>query len=113
MHELPLLVNIAVGLGTALVGGLLARKVGLPTLVGYLLAGVAIGPATPGFVGDATAIGQLAELGVVFLMFGVGLHFSVRDLWRVKEVAVPGAVVQTALATLLAYLLARACGIPG
>jgi len=110
MHELPLLVNIAVALSTALAGGLLARKVGLPTLVGYLLAGVAIGPATPGFVGDSAAIGQLAELGVVFLMFGVGLHFSLHDLWRVKAVAVPGAVAQTAVATVLAYLLARSWG---
>jgi CPA2 family monovalent cation:H+ antiporter-2 len=110
VHELPLLVNIAVALAMALVGGLLARKVGLPTIVGYLLAGVAIGPFTPGFVGDAAAIGQLAELGVVFLMFGVGLHFSLRDLWRVREVAIPGAIVQTAVATLAAYALARSWG---
>jgi CPA2 family monovalent cation:H+ antiporter-2 len=110
MHDLPLLVNIAVALGAALVGGLLARAVGVPPLVGYLLAGVAIGPFTPGFVGDVTAIGQLAELGVIFLMFGVGLHFSLRDLWRVREVAVPGALGQMALATAIGFLLARSWG---
>ena len=110
MHDLPLLVNIAVALSAALVGGLLARQAGVPPLVGYLLAGVAIGPFTPGFVGDITAISQLAELGVVFLMFGVGLHFSLRDLWRVRAVAVPGAIGQMALSTLLAYGLARFWG---
>ena len=110
MHDLPLLVNIAVALSAALVGGLIARRAGVPPLVGYLLAGVAIGPFTPGFVGDIAAISQLAELGVVFLMFGVGLHFSLRDLWRVRAVAVPGALGQMALATLLAYGLARFWG---
>ncbi len=110
MHDLPLLVNIGVALATALAGGLLARLAGVPTLVGYLLAGVAIGPFTPGFVGDQASIGQLAELGVIFLMFGVGLHFSLRDLWKVRHVAVPGALGQTALATLLAYGLTRAWG---
>ncbi len=110
MHDLPLLVNIGVALATALAGGLLARLAGVPTLVGYLLAGVAIGPFTPGFVGDQASIGQLAELGVIFLMFGVGLHFSLRDLWKVRHVAVPGALGQTALATLLAYGLSRAWG---
>lgn len=112
MHELPLLVNIAVALGAALVGGVLARLVGVPAIVGYLLAGVAIGPFTPGFVGDVSAIGQLAELGVVFLMFGVGLHFSLRDLWRVREVAVPGALGQMAIATGIGYVLTRAWGWP-
>ncbi|HVQ32296.1 MAG TPA: cation:proton antiporter, partial [Vicinamibacteria bacterium] len=110
MHDLPLLVNIAVALSAALVGGLIARRAGVPPLVGYLLAGVAIGPFTPGFVGDIAAISQLAELGVVFLMFGVGLHFSLRDLWRVRAVAMPGALGQMALATLLAYGLARFWG---
>ena len=112
MHELPLLVNIAVALGAALVGGVLARLVRVPPIVGYLLAGVAIGPFTPGFVGDVDAIGQLAELGVVFLMFGVGLHFSLGDLWRVRQVAVPGAVGQMAVATLLGYALTRSWGWP-
>jgi CPA2 family monovalent cation:H+ antiporter-2 len=112
VHELPLLVNIAVALGAALVGGVLARLVGVPAIVGYLLAGVAIGPFTPGFVGDVSAIGQLAELGVIFLMFGVGLHFSLRDLWRVREVAVPGALGQMAIATGIGYVLTRAWGWP-
>ena len=93
-HELPLLINIAVALSYALVGGLIARRVGLPPIVGYLLAGVAIGPFTPGFVGDPDSIGQLAELGVIFLMFGVGLHFSFKDLWQVRDIAIPGAVIQ-------------------
>jgi CPA2 family monovalent cation:H+ antiporter-2 len=112
VHDLPLLVNIAVGLGAALVGGVLARLARVPAIVGYLLAGVAIGPFTPGFVGDVRAIGQLAELGVVFLMFGVGLHFSLRDLWRVRQVAVPGAAGQIALATLAGYALFRSWGWP-
>jgi CPA2 family monovalent cation:H+ antiporter-2 len=101
MHDLSLLTNIAVALTAALLGGLLARRLGLPTLVGYLLVGVAIGPFTPGFVGDAKTIAQLAELGVIFLMFGVGLHFSLSDLARVRRVAVPGALGQMTLTTLL------------
>ena len=82
MHELTLLVEIAVALVAAFIGGLLARRLGLPTIVGYLLAGIVIGPFTPGFQGDTETISQLAELGVIFLMFGVGLHFSFKDLWR-------------------------------
>ena len=110
MHDLPLLVNIGVALSAALIGGLIARRLGVPTLVGYLLAGMAIGPFTPGFVGDLDAIRQLAELGVIFLMFGVGLHFSLRDLWRVRGAAVPGALVQMGVATVLGVLLGRAWG---
>jgi monovalent cation:H+ antiporter-2, CPA2 family len=109
---MPLLTNVAVALGFALVGGLLVRLARVPPLVGYLLAGVAIGPFTPGFVGDSETIEELAELGVVFLMFGVGLHFSLRDLWAVRRVAVPGALVQMALTTALAYGLARYWGWP-
>ncbi|HEV7500506.1 MAG TPA: cation:proton antiporter, partial [Vicinamibacteria bacterium] len=107
MHEIPLLINIGVALAAALVGGLLARRVRVPPLVGYLVAGMAIGPFTPGFVGDASTIGQLAELGVVFLMFGVGLHFSLGDLWRVRAVAVPGALLQMAVTTALGYGVGR------
>ena len=110
MHEIPLLVNIAAALAAALVGGLLARRMRLPALVGYLLAGVAIGPFTPGFVGDIETIRQLAELGVVFLMFGVGLHFSLRDLWRIRRVAVPGGLGQMAVRAALGYGLGRAWG---
>src|SRR6185436_16230548 len=98
MQDAPLLLNITAALGAALAGGIAARRLGLPTAVGYLLAGIAIGPFTPGFIGDVDTIRQLAELGVIFLMFGVGLHFSVADLWRVRDVAIPGALIQTALA---------------
>jgi CPA2 family monovalent cation:H+ antiporter-2 len=94
----------------AFAGGLAARRVGLPTIVGYLLAGIVIGPFTPGFVGDVETIQQLAELGVIFLMFGVGLHFSFADLWRVRDIAVPGAVLQTTLSVLLGFGLSQAWG---
>ena len=112
MHELPLLINIAVALVVAFFGGTIARRIGLPTLVGYMLAGIAIGPFTPGFVGDIGTISQLAELGVIFLMFGVGLHFSLSDLWKVKDIAIPGAVIQTLIATLLGYGLTQLWGWP-
>jgi K+:H+ antiporter len=112
MHELPLLINIAVALVLAFVGGAIAGRVGLPTIVGYMLAGIAIGPFTPGFVGDVDTVSQLAELGVIFLMFGVGLHFSLGDLWKVKDIAIPGAVGQTIIATVLGYALTQAWGWP-
>jgi CPA2 family monovalent cation:H+ antiporter-2 len=112
MHELPLLINIAVALAVAFFGGVLARRIGLPTIVGYLLAGIAIGPFTPGFVGDFETIGQLAELGVIFLMFGVGLHFSFSDLWKVRDIAIPGAIAQMAFATLMGFSLSRFWGWP-
>ena len=107
MHDISLLLNITLALVVAFIGGTLARRIGLPTIVGYLLAGVAIGPFTPGFVGDIETIMQLAELGVIFLMFGVGLHFSFQDLWRVRDIAIPGALIQTALATLLGFGLTQ------
>lgn len=110
MHELPLLINITVGLVVAFLGGVVARRIGLPTIVGYLLAGIAIGPFTPGFVGDIETIQQLAELGVIFLMFGVGLHFSFHDLWKVRGIAIPGALLQTGLSTLLGFGLTRLWG---
>lgn len=106
MHDISLLINVAVLLVTAFAGGLIARHLGLPTIVGYLVAGMAIGPFTPGFVGDVHDISQLAELGVIFLMFGVGLHFSLRDLWAVRGIAIPGAVGQMLLATLCGFVLA-------
>jgi CPA2 family monovalent cation:H+ antiporter-2 len=112
MHDLTLLVNIAVALTAALLGGLLARRVGLPTLVGYMLVGVAIGPFTPGFVGHSETIDQLAELGVIFLMFGVGLHFSLSDLARVRKTAVPGALGQMALTTMIGASLGMLLGWP-
>ncbi len=106
-HDLALLISIAAALLTAFVGGYLARKIGLPSLVGYLLAGMAIGPFTPGFVGEVEEISQLAELGVIFMMFGVGLHFSLSDLWAVRRVAVPGAVLQILMATGLGFALTQ------
>ncbi|HJR81508.1 MAG TPA: cation:proton antiporter [Anaerolineales bacterium] len=112
MHEVTLLINIAVALVVAFFGGLIARRIGLPTIVGYLLAGIAIGPFTPGFVGDTETISQLAELGVIFLMFGVGIHFSINDLWKVRSIALPGALIRMALTTLLALGLSQLWGWP-
>jgi CPA2 family monovalent cation:H+ antiporter-2 len=104
-HEVALISTIAVGLIYALIGGYIASRLRLPPLVGYLLAGVAEGPFTPGFVADAKLAPQLAEIGVILLMFGVGMHFSVRDLLAVRKVAVPGALVQIASA------IALTCGV--
>ncbi|GCE30978.1 sodium/hydrogen exchanger [Dictyobacter alpinus] len=105
MHDFPLLINITVSLVAAVVGGLLARLVKLPTMVGYLLGGVVIGPFTPGYVGDINTIKQLADLGIVFLMFGVGLHFSIQDLWMVRRIAFPGALLQLLVLTPLVMLV--------
>lgn len=110
MHDVPLLINITIALVVAFFGGVIARRLGLPTIVGYLLAGIVIGPFTPGFAGDVEIIQQLAELGVIFLMFGVGLHFSFGQLWRVRDIAIPGALIQTALATLLGVGLTQLWG---
>jgi CPA2 family monovalent cation:H+ antiporter-2 len=104
MHDLPLLTTVAAALPAALILGLLAKWIGLSPIVGYLLAGVVIGPYTPGFVGDQEIAHQLSELGVILMMFGVGLHFHLKDLLRVKGVAVPGAIVQSATATVLAMV---------
>jgi monovalent cation:H+ antiporter-2, CPA2 family len=106
-HEIALISTIAVGLVYALIGGYIASRLHLPPLVGYLLAGIADGPFTPGFVADAKLAPQLAEIGVILLMFGVGMHFSVRDLLAVRSVAVPGALVQIASA------VALTCGVAG
>ncbi|MEA0962966.1 YbaL family putative K(+) efflux transporter [Xanthomonas campestris] len=103
---------IAVGLAVAFVLGTLAQKVKLSPLVGYLLAGVCVGPFTPGFVADQTMANQLSELGVMLLMFGVGLHFSLDDLMEVKWIAVPGALAQIVVATLLGWALAWSMGWP-
>jgi CPA2 family monovalent cation:H+ antiporter-2 len=100
-HEVALISTIAVGLIHALIGGYIASWLRLPPLVGYLLAGIAEGPFTPGFVADAKLAPQLAEIGVILLMFGVGMHFSLRDLLAVRKVAVPGALVQIASAVAL------------
>ena len=100
-HSLPLITTVATAFGLALVLGFLAVRIKLPALVGYLLAGVLIGPFTPGFVGDAEIARELAEIGVMLLMFGVGLHFSLDDLLEVQKIALPGAVLQIAVATAL------------
>jgi CPA2 family monovalent cation:H+ antiporter-2 len=109
-HSLPLITTIAAALGLALVLGLLAARIKLPALVGYLLAGVLIGPFTPGFVADAQLAGELAEIGVMLLMFGVGLHFSLGDLLEVRKIALPGAVLQIAVATTLGAAVAATWG---
>lgn len=112
MHDTPLISTIAVSLALALVGGLVAVRIGLSPIVGYLLAGVAVGPFTPGPVADATLAPQLAEIGVMLLMFGVGMHFSPKDLWAVRRVALPGAIGQIIVATAMGAGLATWWGWP-
>jgi CPA2 family monovalent cation:H+ antiporter-2 len=106
-HETALIAIISIGLGLAFVLGFLAARLRLPPLVGYLVAGVLVGPFTPGFVAEAGLARQLAEIGVILLMFGVGIHFSLRDLMTVRRIVVPGAVVQMAAAASTGALLAR------
>src|SRR5215470_4445911 len=109
-HETALIATVAAGLGLAFVFGFLAARLKLPPLVGYLLAGVAVGPFSPGYVADANLASQLAEIGVILLMFGVGLHFSFPDLLAVRKIALPGAAAQIAAATALGAVLARIWG---
>ncbi|HSH86138.1 MAG: YbaL family putative K(+) efflux transporter [Methylophilus sp.] len=109
-HNLSLITTIAAAFALSLVFGLIAEKLKLPALIGYLFAGILIGPATPGFVADIEIASQLSEIGVMLLMFGVGLHFSIQDLMSVKRIALPGALVQMALATLLGMLVAHYWG---
>ena len=109
-HSLVLITTIAAGFGLALIFGFIAERLKTPALVGYLLAGIVIGPATPGYTADAKLATELAEIGVMLLMFGVGLHFSLADLLAVKRIALPGAVVQMTVATLLGMLLAYGWG---
>src|SRR5512138_2070306 len=112
MDQHPLIATIALGLVLAFVLGAVAQKLRISPLVGYLVAGVAVGPHTPGFVADQSLAGELAEIGVILLMFGVGLHFSLKDLLSVRFIAIPGAVGQMAVATLLGVGLAMALGWP-
>ena len=109
-HNLSLITTIAAALGFGLVFGMIAVRFKLPALVGYLLAGILIGPATPGFVADVALAGQLAEIGVMLLMFGVGLHFSLDDLLEVRAIALPGAVLQIAVATAMGMGVAHLWG---
>ncbi|HEX9986224.1 MAG TPA: YbaL family putative K(+) efflux transporter [Thermoanaerobaculia bacterium] len=109
-HDVNLISTIAAGLGLAMIAGFIAVRLKLPPLVGYLLAGIIIGPHTRGFVADVALAGQLAEIGVMLLMFGVGLHFSLDDLMAVRKIAVPGAVVQIIVATVLGLVTAMLWG---
>lgn len=110
MHDLTIILTLAGGLGAALVFGWITQRLGLSTLVGYMLAGIVVGPYTPGFVADRALASQMAEIGVILLLFGVGLHFHPQDLLRVWRIAVPGAIVQSAVATLAGWAVARAFG---
>jgi CPA2 family monovalent cation:H+ antiporter-2 len=110
MHEFPLISTLAGGLAAALVFGWITQRLGLSTLVGYMLAGILVGPHTPGFVADASLATQMAEIGVILLMFGVGMHFHPQELLRVWRIAVPGAVAQSAVATVAGWACARAFG---
>ncbi|MDP1558742.1 MAG: YbaL family putative K(+) efflux transporter [Nitrosomonas sp.] len=105
-HNVTLITTIAASFGLALIFGFIAERLKIPALVGYLLAGIVLGPETPGFVADAGIAFQLSEIGIMLLMFGVGLHFSLNDLLAVKRIALPGAIVQMAVATALGMALA-------
>jgi CPA2 family monovalent cation:H+ antiporter-2 len=111
-HDIDLILTLTGGLTAALALGFLTHRIGLSPIVGYLLAGILVGPFTPGFVADKPLADQLAEIGVILLMFGVGLHFHVRELLAVRKVAVPGALFQIAAATALGSLVGRAAGFP-
>ena len=110
MPETGLILTLAAGLGAALVGGYVTQRLGLSPIVGYLLAGVVVGPYTPGYTADVHLAEQLAEVGVILLMFGVGLQFHLDELLAVRRVAIPGAVLQSLVATGLGAVAARAFG---
>ena len=110
MHDLSVILTLAGGLAVALLFGWITQRLGLSTIVGYMLAGIAVGPYTPGFVADSRLATQMAEIGVVLLMFGVGLHFHPHELLRVWRTAVPGAIGQSAVAAIAAWACARAFG---
>src|SRR6476646_5910311 len=110
MHNLDLILTLTGGLAAALVLGYLTHRVGLSPIVGYLLAGIVVGPHTPGFVADTGLAEQMAEVGVILLLFGVGLQFHLEELLAVRRVAVPGALIASLAATTLGTLLGRALG---
>ncbi len=110
LHETPLINTLVFGLGIAFIFGVIANRIRIPPLVGYLFAGIMLGPFTPGYVADQNLAPELAEIGVILLMFGVGLHFSLKDLLSVKAIAVPGALVQISFATLLGVGLSALMG---
>ena len=109
-HDLPLITTISVGLGLACLLGLLAHRLRLPLIAGYLAAGVLIGPFTPGYVANQDIATELAEMGVILLMFGVGMHFSLRELMAVRGIAIPGALAQIAVATAMGTALGLVLG---
>src|SRR5438477_5785667 len=109
-HQTPLIATIAAGLMLAYLFGLIAHRLRVQPLVGYLVAGVVVGPFTPGFTADPALAAELAEIGVILLMFGVGLHFSLKDLVAVAYIAVPGAILQIVIATLIGAGLAHVLG---
>src|SRR3970040_1402177 len=111
MHDLDVIVTLAGGLAVALAFGWATQRLGLSTLVGYMLGGIAVGAYTPGFVADASLAAQMAEIGVILLMFSVGMHFHPQELLRVWRIAVPGAGAQRAVAALAGWALARALGL--
>src|SRR5688572_6440042 len=110
LAQTGLIATIAISLSAALLFGVIARKLRLSPIVGYMLAGIVVGPHTPGFVADLPLAEQLSEIGIALLMFGVGLHFSPGDLLAVRRVAVPGAVGQSAIATAAGVIVAWGCG---
>src|SRR5262245_52105506 len=110
MHDVNLILTLTSGFIAALIGGYVTQRLGLSPIVGYLVAGVLVGPYTPGFVADRPLAEQLAEVGVVLLMFGVGLQFHIEDLLSVKRIAIPGAIVQSLLATALGTVVGVLAG---
>src|SRR5262244_2632175 len=110
MHHLDLILTLTGGLAAALVCGYLTHRLGLSPIVGYLLGGIAVGPHTPGFVAHRALAEQLAEVGVILLMFGVGLQFHLKELLAVRRVALPGALAQSTVATVLGTLVGVAYG---
>ena len=109
-HYTPLISTIVAGLVLAFILAAIAQRLRISPLVGYLIAGVLIGPATPGFIADQALANELAEIGIILLMFGVGLHFSLKDLLSVRAIALPGAIVQITAATVLGIGLSYTLG---
>src|ERR671931_595541 len=109
-HESSLIATIVGGIGLAFILGTIANRLRISPLVGYLLAGVAVGPFTPGFTADQVLAPQLAEIGVILLMFGVGLHFSLKDLMAIRAIVIPGATAQVAASAALGWTLGWALG---
>ena len=110
MHDLAVILTLTGGLAAALVFGAITRRLGLSSLVGYLLAGIAVGPHTPGFVADGRIASQMADIGVILLMFSVGMHFHPAELLRVWRVALPGAAMQSALTATAGWGCANCSG---